>query len=443
MARGLSLPIDRGMIAAPTIFALSSGSPPAGVGVIRVSGPQAGAALVALAGRMPEPRRASLAKLRDAEGALLDAALVLWFPGPNTATGEDLAELHCHGGRAVIAAVESALAALPGLRRAEPGEFTRRAFVNGRIDLAEAEGLADLLSAETELARAAALANAGGALSRRVEGWREQTLVLSAEVEAALDFSDEEDAAALPECFTWNIAALATELGEWLARPRSERLGEGFRVVLAGPPNAGKSTLFNALVESEAAITSPIAGTTRDVIERSIALAGAAFTFVDTAGLRVVAAGPGADQIEAIGVQRAQGELGRADVVLWLGPEGAGPDNAWEIAAQADRADFAPKVAARFTLSAATGAGLDALKAALIDTARAALPKPGEAALNARQHARLAEAAAALTAAQRLADPLLIGEELRRARLAFDRLIGRATTEDMLDALFGRFCIGK
>ena len=431
------------MQTAPTIFALSSGAPPAGVGVIRVSGAQAGAALLALAGRVPPPRRASLARLRDSDGALLDEALVLWFPGSNTATGEDLAEFHCHGGRAVIAAVEAALAALPDTRRAEPGEFTRRAFANGRIDLAEAEGLGDLLAAETELQRAAALANAGGALSRQVEGWRERVLGLSAEVEGVLDFSDEEDSADLPECFTWNIAALAAEIRQWLARPRSERLGEGFRVVLAGPPNAGKSTLFNALVESEAAITSPLAGTTRDVIERSVAVAGVPFTFVDTAGLRQVEGGAEADQIEAIGIDRARGELARADCVLWLGPEGEGPAGAWEIAAQADRDGFRPKASAGFTVSAATGEGVAALKEALLDRARDALPKPGEAALNARQHARLSEAAEALEAASSLTDPLLVAEELRRARLAFDRLIGRATTEDMLDTLFGRFCIGK
>lgn len=424
----------------PTIFALSSGAAPAGVGVIRVSGPAAGAALLALAGRLPEPRRASLAKLRDAAGAVLDEALVLWFPGPNTATGEDLAEMHCHGGRAVIAAVENALAVLPRLRRAEPGEFTRRAFANGRIDLAEAEGLGELLAAETELQRAAAIANAGGALSRQVEAWRERVLALSAEIEAVLDFSDEEDASDLPECFTWNIAALAGELAEWLARPRSERLGEGFRVVLAGPPNAGKSTLFNALVESEAAITSPVAGTTRDVIERAVSVSGIPFTFVDTAGLRGDSV---ADPVEAIGIDRARGEMTRADVVLWLGPDGEGPGGSWEIAAQADRESFVPKAGARFTLSAATGEGVTPLKQALVEAARVALPKPGEAALNARQHVHLSEAADALTAVGRLADSLLVAEELRRARVAFDRLIGRATTEDMLDALFGRFCIGK
>lgn len=422
-----------------TIFALSSGAPPAAIGVIRISGPQASLAVEALAGRLPAPRRASLATLRDAAGVMLDSALVLWFPGPNTATGEDLAELHCHGGRAVIAAIETALATLPGLRRAEPGEFTRRAFANGRLDLAEAEGLADLLSAETELQRAAALGAMHGALSRQVEGWRVRVLGLSAELEAVLDFSDEEDAADLPDGFTWNIAALAGELAEWLARPRSEKLGEGFRVVLAGPPNAGKSTLFNALVDSEAAITSPIAGTTRDVIERSVAIGGVPFTFVDTAGLRDASS----DAIETIGIDRARGELERADVVLWLGPEGEGPSAAWEIAAQADRADSVAKAQPRFTLSATTGEGLGPLKSALVKAARAALPKPGEAALNARQHARLSEAGEALAAAQSLTDPLLTAEELRRARLAFDRLIGRATTEDMLDALFGRFCIGK
>lgn len=423
-----------------TIFALSSGAPPAGVGVIRISGPAAGAALAALAGPLPPPRRAVLRRLHDAEGALLDQALVLWLPGPGSATGEDMAEVHCHGGRAVIAAIEAALGAMPGLRRAEPGEFTRRAFAHGRIDLAEAEGLADLLAAETELARAAALAMAGGALSRAVEDWRTRLLALSAEIEAVLDFSDEEDAADLPQCFTWNIAALEREIAAWLARPRAERLGEGFRVALAGPPNAGKSTLFNALVESEAAITSPVPGTTRDVLERSVAIAGVPFTFIDTAGLRATAE---VDAIEAIGIARARAALARADVVLWLGPEGEGPPGAWEIAAQADRPDFTPKRAARATLSAVSGAGLEALKQALVEAARAALPKPGEAALNARQHARLSEAAAALAAAQHLADLLLIAEELRRARLAFDRLVGRATTEDMLDALFGRFCIGK
>ncbi len=422
-----------------TIFALSSGAPPAAIGVIRISGPQAGAALAALAGSLPPRRRARLSLLRDAAGDPLDQALVLWFPGPHTATGEDLAELHCHGGRAVIAAVVRALAALPGLRAAEPGEFTRRAFANGRLDLAEAEGLADLLSAETEWQRAAALGNFGGAISRQVERWRGAVLTLSAQLEAVLDFSDEDDARDLPAGFTRSIAALTGELAQWLTRPRAERLGEGFRVVLAGPPNAGKSTLFNALVESEAAITSPIAGTTRDVIERAVALGGVPFTFVDTAGLR----NESSDAIEAIGIDRARSALERADLVLWLGPEGEGPAGAWDIAAQCDRPECVAKPGAEHKVSAITGEGIAELKRALIAAARGVLPKPGEAALNARQHARLSEAREALSAASGLSDPLLIAEELRHARLALDRLIGRATTEDMLDALFGRFCIGK
>lgn len=421
-----------------TIFALSSGSPPAGIAVIRISGPRAGEALAALSGSLPQPRRASYRTLSVPRGTVLDRALILWFPGPATATGEDLAELHLHGGRAVVSAVEAALADLPGLRRAAPGEFTRRAFANGRIDLSEAEGLADLLSAETELQRRSAIAMAGGAFSRQVEGWRERVLQASAAVEAVLDFGDEDDVADLPPDFAGRIGSLAAELSEWLSRPRAEALREGFRVVLAGPPNAGKSTLFNALVEDEAAITAPLAGTTRDVLTRAVAIAGVPFLFADTAGLR-----DGTDDvIEAIGIDRARSELDRADLVLWLGPEGEGPQGAWEIAAQVDRFPDA-KSDALHRVSAVSGEGLDALRHALVAAAGRAMPKPGEAALNARQHRLLAEAEGALRSALLEGDPLLVAECLRRARLSFDALVGRATTEDMLDALFGRFCIGK
>ena len=425
--------------AASTIVALSSGAPPAAIGVIRVSGPGAGAAIEARVGRPLEPRWPSLALLRDHQGAVLDEALVLWFPGPRSATGEDLAEFHCHGGRAVVDAVQRALVALPNTRAAEPGEFTRRSFANGRMDLAEAEGLADLLAAETEMQRAAAMASAQGHLSAQVGEWRDAVLRLSAQVEAALDFSDEDDVDELPEGFTWNITQLSRSLEQWLGRPRAEKLGEGYRVALAGPPNAGKSTLFNALVESEAAITSPIAGTTRDVIERNVASSGVPFSFVDTAGLREGSA----DSIERIGIERANAELNRADLVLWLGPEGEGPDGAWEIAAQADSENFTPKGSARFALSAGTGDGVPDLKRALVETARGVLPKPGEVALNARQHRLLRQAQDALRSASQSSDLLLIGEDLRTVRLSFDRLIGKTTTEDMLDALFGRFCIGK
>lgn len=425
-----------------TIFALSSGAPPAAIGVIRVSGPLAGTALAALAGELTAPRRAAFRPLSDREGRILDQALVLWLPGPRTVTGEDMVELHCHGGRAVIAAVEVALETC-GLRRATAGEFTRRAFANGRIDLAEAEGLADLLSAETELQRRSALAMAGGSFSREVEGWRERLLTASAAVEAVLDFADEDDVAVLPADFAARLDMLADEIGDWLERPRAEALREGFRVVLAGPPNAGKSTLFNALVESEAAITAPIAGTTRDVLTRPVAIAGMPFLFVDTAGLREVLGDGAGDAIEAIGVERARGELDQADLVLWLGDEGGGPDGAWEIEPQADRSGHARKTAPRHRVSAMTGAGLAALRADLVAVARSHLPKPGEAALNRRQHALLGQAKAGLVAAQGARDPLIVAEDLRLVRLAFDALIGRATTEDMLDALFGRFCIGK
>lgn len=422
-----------------TIFALSSGAPPAAIGIVRVSGPGARDALERLAGKLPTPRRAVSARLRDGRGETIDRALVLWLPGPNTATGEDTAELHCHGGRAVIAALERALAAMPGLRRAAPGEFTRRAFANARIDLAEAEGLADLLSAETELQRQSAMAMAGGAFSRQVEDWRDRLLTASAAVEAVLDFADEDDVATLPADFGITLGALVAEIREWLERPRAEVLREGFRVVLAGPPNAGKSTLFNALVESEAAITAAIAGTTRDVLTRPVAIEGVPFLFADTAGLRDETG----DAIEAIGVDRARQELGKADLVLWLGDEGEGPAGAWEIEPQADRADYPAKHAPRHRVSGVTGEGLAALRDDLVATARAALPRPGEAALNARQHRLLREAADALAMTHSSGDPLIVGEHLRLARVAFDGLLGRATTEDMLDALFGRFCIGK
>ena len=422
-----------------TIFALSSGAPPAAIAVVRISGPRAGDVLQALAGKLPAPRRAAAVTLRDASGDLLDRALALWLPGPATATGEDIAELHCHGGRAVIAAVEAALAALPQLRRATSGEFTRRAFANGKIDLAEAEGLADLLSAETELQRQSALAMAGGAFSRMVEEWRTRLLESSAALEAVLDFADEDDVANLPGDFAAKLESLRSELADWLTRPRAEALREGFRVVLAGPPNSGKSTLFNALIESEAAITAPIAGTTRDVLTHPVAIEGVPFRFADTAGLRAAAG----DVIEAIGVERAHAAIGDADLVLWLGPEGEGPAGGWEVEPQADRPGHPAKRNPRHRVSALTGEGLDALRRDLVTHARAALPRPGAAALNARQHRLLADAEAALAAATRQSDPLLAAENLRLARLSFDALLGRTTTEDMLDALFGRFCLGK
>ena len=426
--------------------------PPAAIAVVRISGPAAGPALEALAGRLPAPRRASLAGLTDAAGAPLDRALLLWFPGPATATGEDLAELHLHGGRAVVAAVESALGAVPGLRRAEPGEFTRRAFLNGRIDLAEAEGLADLLAAETESQRVQALGMTSGHVSRAVAAWQERLLALMAGAEAELNFADEDDVDVYDgaaQHLVSGMAALAAELGEWLARPAAEVIAEGLSVVIAGPPNAGKSTLINALVQRELAIVSPIAGTTRDVIETPLALDGIAMRFSDTAGIRMESA----DDVEAIGIDRAKAAVEAADILLWLGPPADAPPHSRTllIAAQADRwrGDAATEAqAARcdLILSATTGEGMDALHRHIVQIARTLLPREGEAALRQRQRAALADAGAWLTVdaeSREASDLILLAERLRLAATALDRITGRAGVEEMLDALFGRFCIGK
>jgi len=420
-----------------TIYALSSGAPPAAIAVVRISGPRADAALEALAGRLPEPRVATLAEL-SLESQVLDKALVLRFPGPHSATGEDVAELHLHGGRAVVAAVRTALSVLPGLREAEPGEFTRRAFENGRIDLAEAEGLADLLAAETESQRRAALALAGGALSRQVEAWQARLLALSAQLEAALDFSDEADVGGLPDGFEAELAALSGEMGQWLARPPAERLRDGIRVVIAGPPNSGKSSLLNALAGRDAAITSAIPGTTRDLVEAPTALGGAPFLLVDTAGLR-----DNVDAIETIGVARARESLAAADLVLWLGePEDCpAPDPAILVQPKADLDP--PQRRNDIRLSAITGEGLNELSRLLIQRSARLLPRENEVALNARQRVALGEAAEWLGEAGKAGDSLIVAEAFRQARGALDRITGRAGVEDMLDALFGRFCIGK
>ncbi len=422
-----------------TIFALSSGSPPAAIAVVRISGPQAQDALRALAGEVPELRQLQLANLRGRSGELLDRGLVVFFPASGSVTGEDLAELHLHGGRTVVAAVERALGELPGLRRAEAGEFTRRALAHGKIDLAEAEGLADLLSAETELQRRIALGQVGGLLSRKVEDWREQLLVLSAQLEAVLDFDDEDDVAVLSPQFTLGLEALARDVSAALSVPAAEKLREGFRIAIAGPPNAGKSTLFNRLLGSEAAIATPVAGTTRDVIERPVAVEGVPLTLVDMAGLHDATN----DAVEVIGIARARAELDRADLVLWLGPEDEGPEGCWEIAAQADRDEGVAKADPKFSLSAVTGEGIEPLMAALVEAARAALPRPGEAVLNRRQRELVERASVALREAGEGSDPLIVAEHLRAARVAFDALLGRTSTEDVLDEIFGRFCIGK
>ena len=420
---------------ADTIYALSSGAPPAGIGVIRISGPLAGEALSRMANGLPPPRSPRLRILRNGEGAALDQALVMWFAGPNTATGEDLAEIHCHGGRAVVAALLAALSSIDGLREAEPGEFTRRAFSNGRIDLAEAEGLADLLSAETELQRRGALLAAGGDLSRRIEGWRDRVLGLAASIEAVIDFADEDDVS-LPASFSRELDELIGEIRAASQRPATERLRDGIRVVLAGPPNAGKSSLFNALLSDDAAIVTSEAGTTRDVLERPVSIGGVPLVLVDTAGMR----DSGAGAIEEMGIERARKEVANGHIVLWLGAPDDLPAGAIQISA---KSDLRAGQSEGLEVSAVTGFGLSELTDMLVEKAREILPPVDQIAFNRRQREWAQTAAQSLEDVDTHSDLLIAAENLRAARRALDRLVGRDSTEEMLDALFGRFCIGK
>ena len=424
-----------------TIFALSSGRPPAAVAVIRSSGPRAFAACEALAGRLPPARRPTLATLQaPSDGVVIDRALVLRFDGPASVTGENVIEYQCHGGRAVVDALLAALAGIDGLRAAEPGEFTRRALANGRIDLTEAEGLADLLEAETESQRRAALLMAEGGLRRHIEGWRARLVELSARAEAAIDYvGDEDETLADAEALAGEARALAGELAEWLERPRAEPLKEGVRVVAAGPPNAGKSSLVNALAQSDKTIVTAIAGTTRDTIEVPLSLDGVPLLLIDTAGLR-----RSDDVVEAIGIRRAEDQLQRADIVLWLGEAGEAPTHPRIVLmhAQADRPERGEAPPGALPVSAVTGLNLGELARRIVAEAGKLLPAEGEMALNRRQAAELEEARAALAGADRQ-DLVRTAEALRLARSAFDRLSGRAGVEDMLDALFGRFCLGK
>lgn len=428
-----------------TIFALSSGALPAGIAVIRISGPHAFAAVTTLAGELPAQRRASLRTLR-CDGEVLDRALVLIFPGPATATGEDLAELHLHGGRAVVRAVEAALAAIPGLRGAEPGEFTRRALEHGRIDLTEAEGLGDLLAAETEMQRRTALRAAEGGVRARIEDWAARALRLSALVEAILDHGDEDDVAGEGDVLAVvqnDASALAAEIEAVIAQPPVERIRDGIRIVLAGSPNAGKSTLLNALAGREAAIVSPLAGTTRDRIEVPVMRGGVAYLLTDTAGLHAAPA----DIVEEIGIARARTAIEAADLVLWLDdaplpPELVGVPHLL-IHPRADAAGRYVGPDERISVSAQTGQGIESLWDAIVRVTAALLPPSDSVALNIRQRGLADQAATALRAASGLHDLLLAAEELRAALRAFHRITGAADVEAMLDTLFGRFCIGK
>ncbi|WP_126401650.1 tRNA uridine-5-carboxymethylaminomethyl(34) synthesis GTPase MnmE [Blastochloris tepida] len=444
------------MSGADTIFALSSGRPPAGVAVVRVSGAGARFALETLAGAVGEPRRMGLVTLRDpTTKEALDRALTVYFPGPASATGEDIAEFHLHGGRAVVADVLAALGRLDGLRLAEPGEFTRRAFANGVMDLAAVEGLADLIAAETSGQRRQALAQASGALGAAVAGWRERLVGIMALVEASIDFSDEGDVPTnLVASAQTDVAALQRDVAAALdGARRGERMRSGLVVVIAGPPNAGKSSLLNALARREVAIVSAVPGTTRDAIEVHLDLDGLPVTVIDTAGLR-----EGADPVEKEGIRRARERMALADLVLWLEPADAPGEAApevlaplWRVATKCDLAEPPPsdsdskRDAVRHRVSARSGAGLDGLVVDL--TAAAAELIGGEPPLvtRARQAQALDAALAALGEANRRADshPELIAEDLRRAAAALGEVIGMVDVEDVLDAIFRQFCVGK
>lgn len=431
------------MTSPDSIVALSSGALPSGVAIIRLSGPQTSAVLDHLSIPTPEPRRLTLRDLR-VDGELIDTGLVAWMPGPNSFTGEDTAELQVHGSPAVVRRLLRGIAALPGLRLAEAGEFTRRAFLNGKLDLTEVEGLGDLIEAETETQRQQAVARLAGGISDKVAAWREVLLDSRAEVEARLDFSDEGDVSAeLPHNVIQSVERLSSELreaAESVGRGRIVR--EGLRVALAGPPNVGKSSLLNALARSDLAIVSDEPGTTRDVREVSLDLGGRLVILVDMAGLRT-----SDSRAEAEGVRRAQMEIERADLVLWLvAPDVvpiAQPERTplWTVGTKSD----VGAVPADHALSAATGAGIAELLAALTAFAEAA-GGAGQPVLVSRER-DLVALRAAQDALERFlsegATDEIAAEHLRQASLALERLLGRIDTEQVLDRLFASFCIGK
>jgi tRNA modification GTPase len=433
-----SLP-EGGEPAANTIFALSSGSPPAAVSIIRISGPAAHAAAVRLSGALPPPRMASVRTLVDPVGGdVLDEVLLVRFDGPASATAEDVVELQCHGGRAVVAAVLGTLGECPGLRPAEPGEFTRRAFANGRIDLTQAEGLADLIEAETESQRKAALKLADGGLRERIEHWRQRLVDLSARAERLIDYVDDDGDDGDPE-LRGDCANFRAELEGWLAEPRAEPLKDGVRIVVAGPPNSGKSSLVNAIAGYERAIVSAVPGTTRDHIELPLALGGLPVVLTDTAGLRDTQ-----DEVESIGVARASALAASADILLWLGDDAApGHPRPVMVHARADLPgrEIAPE--GRIRVSAADGTGLAELVAQLTALAATLMPGEGQIALNRRQAKNLASAAESIAQAERSPDLAILADGLRLARAKLEQISGHSGVEDVLDALFSRFCLGK
>lgn len=432
-----------------TIFAPASGFGRAAVCVVRISGPKSRFIIETIAGPVPPARRLALRTLRDPEtGDALDQALVAWMPGPGSFTGEDQAELHVHGGLASRAAVLRTLGDLPDCRAAEAGEFTRRAFLNGRMDLSRVEGLADLIDAETEAQRRQALMQLEGRLGNAAEGWREDVLQALAMLEASLDFSDEGDVPeALEEEILRRLRILATAIGEALTNRSGERLREGLMVVLAGAPNAGKSTLLNALAQRDVAIVSPIAGTTRDAIEVRCDLGGLPVIIVDTAGLR-----ESTDLIEREGVARAEARARQADIVLWLIPPEDGvieppPGRlVLRVGTKGDLNRF--RHDCDLVVSAATGAGIPELIDRLQGEAGKLLGGGSDALVTRERHRLALESAndcltKAIEMLERRGPVELAAEEVRLAARALGRVAGRVDVEDVLDRLFASFCIGK
>ena len=445
-----------------TFFALSSGRPPSAIAIVRVSGSQAGTAVESLAGRVLEPRVATRVLLRDDAGQGIDDAIVLWFPGPASATGEDVVEFHVHGSRAVQAALFAALSKLENFRAAEPGDFTRRAFENGKLDLTEAEALDDLIHADTDRQRRQALRQLQGLLGDKARDWRARIIEASALIEAGIDFSDEGDVPAeLIAPALERVKSLLGEIEQTLAgQGRSERLRDGLMVAIAGPPNVGKSTLINLLARREVAIVSPHAGTTRDIIEVQLDLDGYPVTLIDTAGIRDTE-----DPIEQEGVRRARSRAAEADLVLWVpAAEHAGNEidtsdaARWIVRNMIDLEldDRSPTVKVRarpgqvpttaFRISARQGEGVQELVTALATFARDTFGSGEDGLIGRERQRRLLRESAdglrrALTVAERGEE--LVAEELRAASHSLGRLLGRVDVEDILDKIFREFCIGK
>ncbi|MBI3275727.1 MAG: tRNA uridine-5-carboxymethylaminomethyl(34) synthesis GTPase MnmE [Methylocystis sp.] len=438
-------------MSAATIYALATGVGRSAIAVVRVSGPLTRRVVETLAGGTPSPRQARVKRLEDPEsGAVLDHGLVLWFPGPRSVTGEDYAEFHVHGGRAVVNGVLSALNRFPGLREAEPGEFARRGFANGKMDLSQVEALADLIDAQTEFQRRQAVRALGGELRRQVEAWRAAIVQALALVEAELDFSDEEDAGAAHAPLETTLRPVAAEMQTVLREaPASERLRDGYVVLILGPPNSGKSTLLNCLARRDVAIVSAIPGTTRDLIEAHLDIRGMPVTFVDTAGLCEAS-----DEIEKIGVARTLERVKHADLVLWLSEGGAVPAPAGqldsggatpEVLAVATKADLFAEPANGLAISAKTGCGLDRLFSEISRRATDRLGDGASALLIRRRHRDAVQTARVnIEAALEGDKPLEVAaDDLRIAGRALGRIVGAIDVEQVLDAIFAQFCIGK